>query len=753
MSEISPTGFLPGLHQMASWSSSTSRSSVEYLVEYILTGQMVDSADQEIVALAERVRQFDLRNCRVVVLGGGTGLSTIVGGNSHFAEWPERSDVGIKKEFPHLTSIVCTTDDGGSTGALLQLLPMIAVGDLRKLLLSSIRLQILQTTYQLNDEKASALLRVIHFIFTHRLSRGPSGFRELRNPLTVVPEELRAACPERLAEAFCQLGTYLAPGGSGPTIPPARHALGNMFLTAAIFQEAHGNVSHPPGLREIQNGIDRIAYLIGAPIGTIHAATFAPGQLKFRYANGVEVLGQNKSAKYRRSSPVDRVTAAYVFRPTISPAIRKALREADVIIYAPGSLYSSILPVLQIEPIVTSIRNNRHALKILGANAWIQEGETDISLKNEGHGFLVSELVEAYARNIHGGIEGLLDVVLCANLEHVPGSILRNYALEGKHPIYLDKTGVEILGVHPVEATLFSQEQQTRTHIIQHDPQKFALAIRTLLYADRHLQQEPDYELRATNVSTPSRAVDQGETSARKKCADPPFPCEHMRTVRQMLKKKKCQPETLKEFFIRMAWEHRDIRPEHLAYFKGICILTTNQWERSTEWDNVLGYFDPEDQYIKLHQSLLSNQSRLQENLLIALGESLLGRYIEKRRWFPLSGAHCYEIVLRPEAERQCHLSGEQIHTFLQLAQMVPDPENDRVYHIIINRNFGFFPPGLTFGLLYSWYLTGRGLAAEHEMALLRWPQKILIPLHVRDRVRKESLVRFFRTEIFGHND
>ena len=196
-----------------------------------------------------------------------------------------------------------------------------------------------------------------------------------------------------------------------------------------------------------------------------------------------------------------------------------------------------------------------------------------------------------------------------------------------------------------------------------------------------------------------------------------------------------------------------DIRPEHLAYFRGIRVLATAQWERSTEWDNVLGYFDPEDQYIKLHQSLLSNPSLLQENLLIALGESLLGRYIEKRRWLSLSGAHRYEITLRSEAERQCHLSGEQISAFLQLAQMTPDSENDRVYHITINRNVGFFPPGLTFGLLYAWYLTGRGLATEHEMALLRWPQKILIPLHGKDRVRKESLVRFFRTEIFGHND
>ena len=38
----------------------------------------------------------------------------------------------------------------------------------------------------------------------------------------------------------------------------------------------------------------------------------------------------------------------------------------------------------------------------------------------------------------------------------------------------------------------------------------------------------------------------------------------------------------------------------------------------------------------------------------------------------------------------------------------------------------------------------------EYEMSLFRWPLKNLIPLHAKDRIRKEALVRFFRTEVFG---
>jgi len=288
-------------------------------------------------------------------------------------------------------------------------------------------------------------------------------------------------------------------------------------------------------------------------------------------------------------------------------------------------------------------------------------------------------------------------------------------------------------------------------HLIQHDARRFAIAVKTLLYADRHLREDEGCKLRSHIERKKNNSGNTGKTTALKYARET-FLCEHLRTIRKALRGRKYKPEILAETLIRIAWEHRDIRPEHLAFFKGMSVLTTEQWTRSMEWDNVLGYFDPQDQYIKLHQSLLSSPRRLEENILIALGESLLGRYIEDKRWLPVSsGARCYEILLRPEAKRGCYLTNRQLCTFLQLAQMASDPENDLVYRIAVNANGGFFPSGLLFGLLYSWYLTGRSLAAEYEMALLRWPAKMLTPLHARDRMRKEALITFFRTEIFGH--
>ena len=102
-------GLLAELHRDASWKPDASRTPIEHLVEYLLTGRLASNAPAGINELTERVLQFDPTGTRVVVLGGGTGLSTIIGGNSQMPEWPEQPFLGLKEEFPLLDVIVCTT--------------------------------------------------------------------------------------------------------------------------------------------------------------------------------------------------------------------------------------------------------------------------------------------------------------------------------------------------------------------------------------------------------------------------------------------------------------------------------------------------------------------------------------------------------------------------------------------------------------------------------------------------------------------
>jgi hypothetical protein len=140
--------------------------------------------------------------------------------NSQLDDWPENPFIGLKQDFPLLDVVVCTTDDGGSTGLLLQELPMIGIGDFRKLLLSLILHKNLQKLYGLDDVLTRQIIRVIHCIFNHRFPSGCRNFQHVVNPLLVVPRHLWKYCPKDLADLLSSFGRYVSPGGGGPVIAP-----------------------------------------------------------------------------------------------------------------------------------------------------------------------------------------------------------------------------------------------------------------------------------------------------------------------------------------------------------------------------------------------------------------------------------------------------------------------------------------------------------------------------------------------------
>jgi hypothetical protein len=208
-----------------------------------------------------------------------------------------------------------------------------------------------------------------------------------------------------------------------------------------------------------------------------------------------------------------------------------------------------------------------------------------------------------------------------------------------------------------------------------------------------------------------------------------------------------------------MVWENRDIRIDHLKFFSGARIIPAARWTRSKEWDNVLGYYDPEDGILKIHEQAGKEPERLRDNLLTALGESLLGRYIKNRNWInheagAIWGMRRYEIRLRPVPDRGCFLDDRALKRYLRLARMVQSPHDPDTFRITLNDGEGFLPPGLLFGLLYAWYLNNAyGGIMEYEMSLLRWPPEKLIPYQLEEYTRKLALINFFRNMVFQHAD
>ena len=123
--------------------------------------------------LKKQVAALDTSTTRVVVFGGGTGLSNIVGGDSRRPDWGHHPFTGLKELFPRVNSVVCVTDDGGSTGELQKDLPLIALGDLRHVLISSIRRENLLREYGLDTDEAGRTATALHAIFNYRFISPP----------------------------------------------------------------------------------------------------------------------------------------------------------------------------------------------------------------------------------------------------------------------------------------------------------------------------------------------------------------------------------------------------------------------------------------------------------------------------------------------------------------------------------------------------------------------------------------------------
>lgn len=708
----------------ASWTGA--RSSLEYGVEGVLSRLPEDA----------RAAGRAPAKARVVVLGGGTGLSTILGGNSSLAAWPTRPAAGLTSEFEQIQVGVCTTDDGGSTGELVRRLPMIGIGDLRKVLLSMIDRKALQRRH---GPDAPAL-EVIQKVFLYRFGNRVPRREELRDPICVLAPSLRKACPPALRAALAGLTKGMNRWLEKQLCVPG-HCLGNLLLTAAVFRGVRAP-DGAPSAAALKRGLAAVSAAIGVPAGRVHAATASPGLLIYEYANGVVATGQARAAKVRRGCAVKRVQISFAVPPKANSQLVRQLRTADLIVYAPGSLYSSMLPVLLTPGVVEAIRANRRAVKILGTNLWIQEGETDMSFREESRGFWVSELIEAYGRNVPGGIGGLFDVALATSLDTVPGSIIRNYALEDKHPIHLDRARVAALGVMPVEASLFSNDRWQRDSMIHHDPERFAAAVRTV------------YEGMSTKAHRPGRQVRKAFPAVLPgpRVLAGPAASERMESIRALLARKAIRPAALCQAVEDFLWENPDVQPAHLAYFDGVQVVPEAQWKRSREWDHVLGYYDPDSRQIMLHAQTLKKRESLQSNFAVALGESLLGRYIAQKRWQEIlpGGCHVYEIDLRPPERRECFLPDASLRTYLRAALMMPQTGEPLRFWQAVPKERGFLPCGILFGLMFAWYLNNAfAPALDFEMRMLQWPASRLLPYQVQARVRHRELVRFFREEVF----
>jgi len=206
------------------------------------------------------------------------------------------------------------------------------------------------------------------------------------------------------------------------------HALGNLVL-----------VGLAETLGSFPRALDEAGRLLGA-VGRVLPATVEPVTLKAELADR-DVEGQVAVANSHGIRAVELVPADAVATPDAIAAIAAA----DQIVYAPGSLYTSVLPVLCVTGLRAAI-GVTEAQVVQVANLGPQDPET-------------------------AGMDGADH--LAAVLTH--GARVDRFLYDAGDGLVVDEGRVRALGVEPVRAAVARPDGRA------HDPRQLAKALHALL--------------------------------------------------------------------------------------------------------------------------------------------------------------------------------------------------------------------------------------------------------------------------------
>lgn len=225
-----------------------------------------------------------MKNKKVVAIGGGSGLSSLL--------------IGLKKFPVEITAVVSVCDDGSSTGKLREEFNIPAVGDIRKVIAS--------------------------------LSETDELMEKLLNYRFQTNSDLNG------------------------------HTVGNLMLTA--LANIKGNMS---------DGIEMLSSVLNLK-GHVLPLTEDNATLVGLMKDGSIIEGEHNITNY--NGKIEKVY--YKEKIKINPKVIKAIKQADIIIFSMGSLFTSIIPDLLSKEMIDTIDSIDTPLFYV-CNMMTQPGETD----------------------------------------------------------------------------------------------------------------------------------------------------------------------------------------------------------------------------------------------------------------------------------------------------------------------------------------------------------------------------------------
>jgi len=229
----------------------------------------------------------------------------------------------------------------------------------------------------------------------------------------------------------------------------AGHSFGNLFITVMTrltgdFEKAIRETSKVLALR-----------------GQVIPSTLENVTLVAEHVDGSVTTGEYNIPRAHKAI---KKVFLNPFNPSAAPEAVKAIKEAEIVILGPGSLFTSIIPNLLIKEITDSIAGSR-AIKIYVCNIMTQPGETD--------GFTASMHLKNLVEHSHSRI---IDYCLINN-GRIPSQIEKRYDSEQAHLVANDKKVIHNMGYRVLEEDIVS----INNNLVRHDTMKLAKLLLGLL--------------------------------------------------------------------------------------------------------------------------------------------------------------------------------------------------------------------------------------------------------------------------------
>ncbi|MFB1098072.1 MULTISPECIES: YvcK family protein [Bacillaceae] len=225
------------------------------------------------------------------------------------------------------------------------------------------------------------------------------------------------------------------------------HSMGNLLLAAMTSISG-----------DFYNGIKEISRVLKVK-GNIYPIANQNVVLHAEMTDGEIVTGESNIPLANKQ--IKRVFVSPLPVKPLPDAI-EAIKQADLIVISPGSLYTSVMPNLIVPEIENALRDAPGKV-VYVCNVMTQYGETT--------GYTAGDHIQAI--HDHIGVDIVSTIVV--NNSAIEQDIRENYAEEHAEPVVYDISRLKSLGLEVIEADIIDHHQRK----LRHDTHKIA----KLLYA------------------------------------------------------------------------------------------------------------------------------------------------------------------------------------------------------------------------------------------------------------------------------